>query len=334
MWVLGIDTSCDDTGVGLVKDGRVVVNLIRSQVDLHQAYGGVVPELASREHLKAIRPLTERALAEAGISPRALDLIAATRGPGLIGALLVGFTFAKGLAFGLDRPFLGVHHLEAHIVAAWPEGPSPPFLALVASGGHTHLYEVLDLGRYRLLGATLDDAAGEAFDKVARLLGLGFPGGPELERLAEEAAQEGVEEAPFAVPLKEQKGLDFSFSGLKTRAVQLLEKGYSRQAIALGFQRAAVGHLLEVLLKAKERTGHTTLLVAGGVAANKTLQAELKKAGLSVFFPPKGLSQDNGAMVALAAHRRALKGEASHPLSLDARAYWPLEEVSHLTGVE
>ncbi|KGQ21408.2 tRNA (adenosine(37)-N6)-threonylcarbamoyltransferase complex transferase subunit TsaD [Thermus filiformis] len=330
MWVLGIDTSCDDTGVGLVKDGQVVVNLIRSQVALHQAYGGVVPELASREHLKAIRPLAERALAEAGLSPAGLDLVAATRGPGLIGALLVGFTFAKGLAFALDRPFLGIHHLEAHIVAAWPEGLDPPFLALVASGGHTHLFEVLDLGRYRLLGATLDDAAGEAFDKVARLLGLGFPGGPEIERLAEEAE----EEAPFAVPLRGQKGLDFSFSGLKTRAVQLLEKGYSKPAIARGFQKAAVAHLQEVLLEAVRRTGHRTLLVAGGVAANRALRAGLEGAGLRVYFPPKGLSQDNGAMVALAAYRRFLKGEPPHPLSLDARAYWPLEEVSHLAGVE
>ncbi|MGQ9692701.1 MAG: tRNA (adenosine(37)-N6)-threonylcarbamoyltransferase complex transferase subunit TsaD [Thermaceae bacterium] len=330
MWVLGIDTSCDDTGVGLVRDGRVVVNLIRSQVALHERYGGVVPELASREHLKAVRPLVERALAEAGLSPKGLDLIAATRGPGLIGALLVGFTFAKGLAFSLSKPFMGIHHLEAHIAAAWPEGLAPPFLALVASGGHTHLFEVLDLGRYRLLGATLDDAAGEAFDKVARLLGLGFPGGPEIERVAKEAQ----EEAPFAVPLKEQKGFDFSFSGLKTRAVQLLERGYSKPAIARGFQKAAIQHLAGVLLRAAEATGHKTLLVAGGVAANKALQERLKAAGFSVHFPPKGLSQDNGAMVALAAYRRFMRGEPSHSLDLDARAYWPLEEVSHLTGVE
>lgn len=174
---MGIDTSCDDTGVGLVRDGKVVVNLVASQVRLHEAFGGVVPELASREHLKALPLLVERALAEAGLRPKDLDLVAATRGPGLIGALLVGYTFAKGMAFALDRPFYAVHHLEGHIAAAWPEG-LPPFLALVASGGHTHLYEVLDLGRYRLLGATRDDAAGEAFDKVARLLGLGFPGGP------------------------------------------------------------------------------------------------------------------------------------------------------------
>jgi tRNA threonylcarbamoyl adenosine modification protein TsaD len=238
MWVLGIDTSCDDTGVGLVKDGQVVVNLVLSQT-LHEAYGGVVPEFASREHLKALPRLTQEALSRGGIAPKDLSLIAATRGPGLIGALLVGYTFAKGLAWALERPFYAIHHLEGHIAAAWPEGLEPPFLALVASGGHTHLYEVLDLGNYRLLGATRDDAAGEAFDKVARLLGLGFPGGPEIERLAKEAE----EPVPFPLPLKDQEGYDFSFSGLKTRALQLVEKGLSKPGLARGFQEAAIGHL-------------------------------------------------------------------------------------------
>ncbi|GAB5602743.1 tRNA (adenosine(37)-N6)-threonylcarbamoyltransferase complex transferase subunit TsaD [Thermus sp. FJN-A] len=322
MWVLGVDTSCDDTGVGLVREGEVVVNLVASQVVLHEAYGGVVPELASREHLRVIRPLAERALAEAGIGPQDLGLVAATRGPGLIGALLVGYTFAKGLAWALGRPFYAVHHLEAHIAAAWPEGLDPPFLALVASGGHTHLYEVLDLGRYRLLGATRDDAAGEAFDKVARLLGLSFPGGPELERLAE-GAQEAI---PFPVPLRGQEGYEFSFSGLKTRALQLVEKGLPKAALARGFQEAAIAHLSEVVLRAAEATGHRVLLVAGGVAANRALQARFREAGLKVFFPPKGLSQDNGAMVALAAWRRYRRGFPPSPLSLGATAYWPLEE--------
>ncbi|AFV76312.1 tRNA (adenosine(37)-N6)-threonylcarbamoyltransferase complex transferase subunit TsaD [Thermus oshimai] len=322
MWVLGIDTSCDDTGVGLVRDGRVVVNLVASQVALHEAFGGVVPELASREHLKVLRPLTERALGEAGIGPEDLGLIAATRGPGLIGALLVGYTFAKGLAWALGRPFYAIHHLEAHMAAAWPEDLAPPFLALVASGGHTHLFLVEDLGRYRLLGATRDDAAGEGFDKVARLLGLGFPGGPEIERLAQEAE----EKAPFPVPLKGQEGLDFSFSGLKTQAIRLLEAGWPKAAIAKGFQEAAIAHLGEVVLKAVERTGLKTLLVAGGVAANRALQARFQEAGLRVFFPPKGLSQDNGAMVALAAWRRHQRGFPPSPLSLGATPYWPLEE--------
>ena len=315
MWVLGIDTSCDDTGVGLVRDGKVVVNLVASQVRLHEAFGGVVPELASREHLKALPLLVERALAEAGLRPKDLDLVAATRGPGLIGALLVGYTFAKGMAFALDRPFYAVHHLEGHIAAAWPEGLPPPFLALVASGGHTHLYEVLDLGRYRLLGATRDDAAGEAFDKVARLLGLGFPGGPEVERLAEEAE----EAIPFPVPLRGQEGYDFSFSGLKT-------KGLPKAALAKGFQEAAIAHLAEVVLKAAKDTGHRVLLVAGGVAANRALQERFKEAGLEVHFPHRGLSQDNGAMIALAAWRRHQRGFPPSPLSLGATAYWPLEE--------
>ncbi|WP_018111144.1 tRNA (adenosine(37)-N6)-threonylcarbamoyltransferase complex transferase subunit TsaD [Thermus igniterrae] len=323
MWVLGIDTSCDDTGVGLVRNGQVVVNLVASQVALHEAYGGVVPELASREHLKALPSLTERALAEAGIGRKDLDLIAATRGPGLIGALLVGYTFAKGLAWALGRPFYAVHHLEAHIAAAWPEDLEPPFLALVASGGHTHLFEVQALGRYRLLGATRDDAAGEAFDKVARLLGLGFPGGPEIERLARETG----EAIPFPIPLRDQKGYDFSFSGLKTKALQLVERGAPKAALAKGFQQAAIGHLAEVVLRAAQDTGHRVLLVAGGVAANQVLQERFRRAGLRVYFPAKGLSQDNGAMVALAAWRRHQAGLPPSPLSLGATAYWPLEEV-------
>lgn len=322
MWILGIDTSCDDTGVGLVRDGEVVVNLVAGQVALHEAYGGVVPELASREHLKVLRPLAERALAEAGIGPKDLSLVAATRGPGLIGALLVGYTFAKGLAWALGRPFYAVHHLEAHIAAAWPEGLAPPFLALVASGGHTHLFEVQGLGKYRLLGATRDDAAGEAFDKVARLLGLGYPGGPEIERLAEGAG----EAVPFPVPLRGQEGYDFSFSGLKTKALQLVEKGLPKPALARGFQEAAIAHLAEVVLRAAQDTGHRVLLVAGGVAANRALQARFQEAGLTVYFPPKGLSQDNGAMVALAAWRRYQGGFPPSSLLLGAIAYWPLEE--------
>ena len=192
----------------------------------------------------------------------------------------------------------------------------------MASGGHTHLYEVLDLGRYRLLGATRDDAAGEAFDKVARLLGLGFPGGPEVERLAEEAE----EAIPFPVPLRGQEGYDFSFSGLKTKALHLVEKGLPKAALAKGFQEAAIAHLAEVVLKAAKDTGHRVLLVAGGVAANGALQERFKEAGLEVHFPPRGLSQDNGAMIALAAWRRHQRGFPPSPLSLGATAYWPLEE--------
>lgn len=326
-----MDTSCDDTGLGLVRDGEVVVNLVGSQVDLHEAYGGVVPELASREHLRLLPLLAQKALAQAGIGPRELDLVAATRGPGLIGALLVGYTFARGLALGLGRPFYPIHHLEAHLAAAWPEGLEPPFLALLASGGHTHLFLVQGLGDYRLLGATRDDAAGEAFDKVARLLGLGFPGGPAIERLA----QETEEEAPFPVPLRDQAGLDFSFSGLKTEAVRLVEKGYPKAALARGFQRAVLEHLAQVLLRAVRAHGGVPVVVAGGVAANRALRARLEELGLKAHFPPLALARDNGAMVALAAWRRHRAGLPPGPAG-GALAYWPLEGLagSHPGGVE
>ncbi len=327
MWVLGIDTSCDDTGVGLVRDGEVVVNLVGSQVALHQAYGGVVPELASREHLKVLPVLTRQALEAAGIGPRDLDLIAATRGPGLIGALLVGYTFARGLAWALGRPFYPVHHLEAHLAAAWPEGLDPPFLALLASGGHTHLFLVRGLGDYRLLGATRDDAAGEALDKVARLLGLGFPGGPAIERLAQEAEAE----VPFPIPLKDQTGLDFSFSGLKTEAVRLVEKGYPKPALARGFQRAVVEHLAQVLKRAVEAHEGLPVVVAGGVAANRLLRSRLGELGLKAYFPPLALARDNGAMVALAAWRRHRAGFPP-PKAGGALAYWPLEALALSNG--
>ncbi|RDI94811.1 tRNA (adenosine(37)-N6)-threonylcarbamoyltransferase complex transferase subunit TsaD [Meiothermus sp. QL-1] len=322
MWVLGIDTSCDDTGVGLVRDGQVVVNLVASQASRHQGYGGVVPELASREHVQAIDPLVRAALAEAGVGVRHLDLIAATRGPGLVGALLVGLTYAKGLAFALGRPFVAVHHLEGHIYAALAHHPevAPPFLALVASGGHTHLFEVPAWGTYRLLGATLDDAAGEAFDKAARALGLGYPGGPEIERLAAEGDPSRV---PLSVPLQGQEGFDFSFSGLKTAVVQALKKGYAPADVAARFQQVAVEHIAQVVLRAARSTGHTTLLVAGGVAQNRALQARLQGAGLELFFPPRGLATDNGAMVALAAWRTRERHPGSE-LGVPAAPYLPL----------
>ena len=327
MWILGVDTSCDDTGVGLVRDGEVVVNLVGSQVALHQAYGGGVPELASREHLKDLPALTRQALEAAGIGPQDLGLIAATRGPGLIGALLVGYTFARSLAWALGRPFYPIHHLEAHLAAAWPEGLRPPFLALLASGGHTHLFLVRGLGEYRLLGATRDDAAGEALDKLARLLGLGFPGGPAIERLARETE----EEVAFPIPLRDQTGFEFSFSGLKTEAARLVEKGYPRPALARGFQKAVVEHLAQVLLRAAQAHGHLPVVVAGGVAANQALRARLAELGLEAYFPPLALARDNGAMVALAAWRRHEAGFPP-PEAGGALAYWPLEALADSHG--
>lgn len=321
MLVLGIDTSCDDTGVGLVRDGRVVANKVASQTLLHQQYGGVVPELASREHTQVIDGLLEQALAEAGVRLQDVDLVAATRGPGLIGALLVGYTYAKGLALALKRPFMGVHHLEGHLYAALAEHPEvePPFLALIVSGGHSHLFRVTAWGQYELLGATMDDAAGEAFDKVARLLGLGYPGGPEIEKLAAQGDPEAVH---FGVPLQSQSHYAFSFSGLKTAALRAVEKGLDKADIAASFQRVVVEHLASVVLRAARDTGLQTLLVTGGVAQNRALRERLEQAGLKLLYPPRGMATDNGAMIALAAWRRwDGRGDA---LSLPAAAYLPL----------
>lgn len=285
VWILGIDTSCDDTGVGLVRDGAVVVNRVASQTLLHQRYGGVVPELASREHIQLIDGLVQQALDEAGLKAADLDLIAATRGPGLIGALLVGYTYGKGLAFALGRPFVPVHHLEGHIYAALAEHPEvePPFLALIASGGHTHLFEVPAWGTYRLLGATLDDAAGEAFDKAARLLGLGYPGGPEIERLA---GQGDPGKVPLAAPLQGQEGFAFSFSGLKTAVARALEKGYAPADIAARFQQVAVGHIVQVVTRAARHTGLSTVLVTGGVAQNTPLKPSYRRRAFGLCSPP------------------------------------------------
>ncbi len=322
MWILGIDTSCDDTGVGLVRDGTVVVNLVASQTLLHQRYGGVVPELASREHTQVIDGLVQQALLEGGIEVADLDLIAATRGPGLIGALLVGYTYGKGLAFALGKPFVAVHHLEGHIYAALAEHPEiePPFLALIASGGHTHLFEVRNWGEYQLIGATLDDAAGEAFDKSARLLGLGYPGGPEIEKLAQHGDAHKV---PLGVPLQGQEGFAFSFSGLKTAVARAIEKGYAPADIAARFQQVAVEHIAQVVTRAAQHTGLTTLLVTGGVAQNAALRAYLQAAGLRLLLPPKGLATDNGAMIALAAWRTQGQNPPNQ-LNLPAAAYLPL----------
>ncbi len=322
VWILGIDTSCDDTGVGVVRDGRVVANRVASQTLLHQRYGGVVPELASREHTQVIDGLVQQAIAEAGIATSDLDVIAATRGPGLIGALLVGYTYGKGLAFALGKPFVAVHHLEGHIYAALAEYPEvePPFLALIASGGHTHLFEVRSWGEYKLVGATLDDAAGEAFDKSARLLGLGYPGGPEIEELAKRGDPRKV---PLGVPLQGQEGFAFSFSGLKTAVARAIEKGYPPADIAARFQQVAVEHLAQVVTRAADHTGLTTLLVTGGVAQNTVLKSQLQSAGLRLLFPPRGLATDNGAMIALAAWRTQTRNSGNQ-LALPAAAYLPL----------
>lgn len=319
MRVLGIETSCDDTGVGIVEDGRILVNLVSTQ-KIHSSYGGVVPELASREHAQVLEKLVETALAQVGSKPEDLDLIAATRGPGLIGTLLVGMNYAKGLAWALGKPFLGVHHLEAHLYGAmYDQGVKPPFLALMASGGHTHLFDVPALGDYRLIGATQDDAAGEAFDKAARVLGLSYPGGPEIERLAALGNPQAV---PLPLPLAHQSGYEFSFSGLKT-AVARIASSYPPADVAAGFQRVVVEHLAQVVHRAAQALGRDQVVVAGGVAANQALRQRLGQEKFRVVFPSLQLCSDNGAMVALAAEARS---PGRDPLNLPALSYLPLGE--------
>ncbi|MHA0041669.1 tRNA (adenosine(37)-N6)-threonylcarbamoyltransferase complex transferase subunit TsaD [Deinococcus sp. PEB2-63] len=324
--ILGIDTSCDDTGVGIVEltpDGRVTVlaNRVWSQA-VHAQYGGVMPELASREHVERIDQIMGDALHEAGLSVGDIGAVAATSGPGLVGALLVGLMYGKGLAQALNVPFHAAHHLEGHIFAAASEAElRAPFLALVVSGGHTHLFDVPRDGEYVLVGATRDDAAGEAFDKVARLAGLGYPGGPAIS----EAATRGDPNAvPFKEPLKGQSGFDFSFSGLKTAALLAHRAGATPENLAASFQRAAVQTLVNTTVRAAQATGRRTVVVSGGVAANRALRDAFAATGLHVVFPGRGLNTDNGAMIALAGAAAIQAGRSASALDGGATAYAPL----------
>ena len=294
--VLGIDTSCDDTGVGIVRADVVLANVVDSQTALHAEFGGVVPEQASREHLAVIDATVQTALERAGAELGDLEGVAATHGPGLVGALLVGLSYGKALAWGLGVPFVPVHHLAGHIAAASSE---PPFLALIASGGHTALFDVDDGGGISELGRSRDDAAGEAFDKVARLLGLGYPGGAALSKLAEQGDDHGVQ-LPW--PMQGSSGLEFSFSGLKTAVALLLQRQpeVSEADVAATFERIAIGSLVEVTERALHATGRSKLVVAGGVAANRRLREAFAGSDVEVLFPPPALATDNGAMIALA----------------------------------
>jgi len=334
MLVLGIETSCDETAVALYDGEKgLVANSVFSQVELHRRHGGVVPELASREHIERLLPMIEAVLAEAGIAPQAIEGIAYTAGPGLIGALLVGACLARGLGYAWGVPVVGVHHLEGHLLAPAlePGAPDFPFVALQVSGGHTLLVEVQGVGRYRILGETQDDAAGEAFDKTAKLLGLGYPGGPALAALAEQG-RPGVFEFPR--PMLDRPGLDFSFSGLKT-AVVVAVRGRAlddaaRADVARGFEDAVVDTLVAKSLRALRATGLETLVVAGGVGANRRLREvltrELAAAGACAFFPRPEFCTDNAAMIALAGHHRLAAGE-HEGLAASARARWPLDEL-------
>jgi N6-L-threonylcarbamoyladenine synthase len=332
MFVLGIDTSCDDTAIGVSRDNTVISNIIASQVS-HQAFGGVMPEIASREHLTAIDRVLELALSEAKISLEDVDVIAATRGPGLAGSLLVGFTFARALAFASQKPFYAMHHLEGHIQASLASDPKlePPFLALVVSGGHTHLFDVPKSGQYVLVGATRDDAAGEAFDKVARLLELGFPGGPAISQAALTGNARGY---PFSVPMLGQKRFDFSYSGIKNAArlaVQARSSGEvsaSVNDIAASFQRVVIESLVTTTARAAKHLGRGTIVVSGGVAANQALRERFvtvaARESWKVLFPPKGLNTDNGAMIALAGFVRAARGDAPDSFVASVEPYWAL----------
>ncbi|MGF1529085.1 MAG: tRNA (adenosine(37)-N6)-threonylcarbamoyltransferase complex transferase subunit TsaD [Candidatus Competibacterales bacterium] len=335
MVVLGIETSCDETGVALFDGERgLLAHRLHSQVDLHARYGGVVPELASRDHVQRLVPLIDEVLAAAGLGRGDLEGIAYTAGPGLAGALLVGAALGRRLALGLGVPALGVHHLEAHLLAPLLE-PEPldfPFVALLVSGGHTLLADVAGLGRYGTLGESIDDAAGEAFDKTAKLLGLPYPGGPALAALAE-AGTPG--RFVFPRPMVDRPGLEFSFSGLKTHvayAWQKLEPTRQNAAdVARAFEDAVVDVLAIKCRRALAATGHQRLVVAGGVGANRHLRHRLAilgaELGVAVGYPRPAFCTDNGAMVALAGHCRLSAGERQG-LAIGVRPRWPLDELA------
>jgi N6-L-threonylcarbamoyladenine synthase len=338
---LGIETSCDDTGAAVVADGRrILSNVLLSQNELHARYGGVFPEMASRSHVETIEPTIRRALEEAHLSVGELDAVAVTRGPGLAGSLVVGVNAAKGLALAANLPFLGIHHLEAHIYSLWlgrEEEDSFPVLCLIVSGGHTDLYLMDGHGRYRRLGRTLDDAAGEAFDKVARLLGLPYPGGPAIE----EAARGGDPDAIHFPRAWLENTWDFSFSGLKTAVLREVrrrqpdlkagvdapEPGLPVPNLAASFQAAVVDVLTQKTVRAARELAAKEILVAGGVSANQELRAALQKtAPCPVRTPPLELCTDNAAMVAAAGHFRFQAGQRT-PLNVDVAPDWELVEV-------
>ncbi|MEO8249798.1 MAG: tRNA (adenosine(37)-N6)-threonylcarbamoyltransferase complex transferase subunit TsaD [Burkholderiales bacterium] len=345
MLVLGIESSCDETGVALVDAAgagspRLLSHALHSQIEMHEAYGGVVPELASRDHIRRVLPLARAVLHDAGTDLARLDVIAYTRGPGLAGALLVGAGVASALAAALGKPVLGVHHLEGHLLSPFlsTDPPEFPFVALLVSGGHTQLMRVDGVGRYELLGETVDDAAGEAFDKSAKLLGLNYPGGPALARMAEQGDPKAFR---LPRPLLFSGDLDFSFAGLKTAVLTQTKKlGDQLQARAADLAASTEAAIVEVLLKkslaALDQTGLEGLVVAGGVGANRSLRAQLNAAcarrGARVHYPELSLCTDNGAMIAMAAALRLRAGveEAHCNYGFDVRPRWPLGDAADL----
>ncbi|MDP1691048.1 MAG: tRNA (adenosine(37)-N6)-threonylcarbamoyltransferase complex transferase subunit TsaD [Burkholderiaceae bacterium] len=343
MQVLGIESSCDESGVALVQwqaaePPRLLAHALYSQVDMHRAYGGVVPELASRDHIRRVLPLARQVLAEAGSRLGDIDLVAYTRGPGLAGALLIGAGIGCALAAALGKPVLGVHHLEGHLLSPFLSADPPqfPFVALLVSGGHTQLMRVQGVGDYTLLGETIDDAAGEAFDKSAKLLGLGYPGGPALARLAGHGDAHAF---TLPRPLLHSGDLDFSFAGLKTavatqvRKLGLAPSAQQRADLAASTQAAIVEVLVRKSMHALRQTGLARLVVAGGVGANLALRADLNvacaKSGVRVHYPELHLCSDNGAMIALAAAMRVQAGRTipERGLTFDVKPRWALDAI-------
>lgn len=340
MLVLGIETSCDETGIALFSsENGLLGHTIYSQIDIHIPYGGVVPELASRDHIRKTLPLIDEILTKHGLGRDQIDGIAYTAGPGLIGALMVGAAIGRTLGFALGVPTVGVHHLEGHLLAPLLEleGPEFPFLALLVSGGHTLLIEVLGIGQYRILGESVDDAVGEAFDKTAKLLGLGYPGGAALAKLAEQGKSGRFE---FPRPMLDRPGLDFSFSGLKTFALRTVQQlgglaaldEQTKADIALAFEVAAVGTLVAKCRRALQQTRLPRLVVAGGVGANSALRLGLQemvgKEGAKVYFPRMEFCTDNGAMIAYAGCQRLMLGQEEE-LVIKVYPRWSLEDINN-----
>jgi N6-L-threonylcarbamoyladenine synthase len=337
MRVLALESSCDESAAAVLDEhAGLLAHELFTQVELHRAYGGVVPELAARDHIRRLLPLTRRALEHAASTPRDIQGVAYTAGPGLIGALLTGAALGRSLAYAWGVPAIGVHHLEGHLLAPLLEAEQPPFphVALLVSGGHTLLIEVAGVGRYRLLGSSRDDAAGEAFDKTAKLLGLPYPGGPQLAALAEHGRTGAFS---FPRPMLDRAGLEFSFSGLKTAVLHALRgrqlTDTLRADVARGVQDAIIDTLTAKALRALEYTGLTVLVVSGGVAANHALRARLSAAagaeGARVYYPRIEFSTDNAAMIAVAGLARLKAGEHAG-LAIQAHARWPLESLPAL----
>ena len=329
--ILGLESSCDETAAAVIKNGRTVLsNIISSQIDIHKEYGGVVPEIASRKHIERINTVIEEALTEAGVGLKDLDAVGVTYGPGLVGALLVGVAEAKAICFAADIPLVGVHHIEGHVSANYIENPDlePPFLCLIVSGGHTHLVVVRDYGEFEILGRTRDDAAGESFDKVARAIGLGYPGGPKIDKLSKEGNPEAI---VFPKTKIEDAPYDFSFSGLKSAVLNYINKAnmihedFSPADLAASFQKNVVDTLTEKAVRAAKELHMDKLAIAGGVASNSTLRNSMEEAcrkeGIRFYHPSPIFCTDNGAMIGVAAYYEFMKG---------TRHGWDLNAVPNL----